>query len=142
MIPDRPIGMTLAHTAKLVSRAFDEALGEAGGSLPVWLTLLTVKTQEFTSQREIAARIGIRGATLTHHLNAMEAEGLLARRRHPANRRIHQVVLTEAGEALFLRLRRTAVAFDGRLRAGLGEDEIASLERLLGRLRANIGERQ
>src|SRR5262245_48732779 len=135
-----PIGLTLASSAKLVSRAFDEALAAAGGSLPVWLTLLSVKTQKLANQREIAAGIGIQGATLTHHLNGMEAEGLLTRRRHPENRRTHQVELTEAGEGLFLRLRQAAIAFDRQLRLGFSEDEIASLERLLVRLRTNVGE--
>jgi MarR family transcriptional regulator, transcriptional regulator for hemolysin len=135
-----PIGLTLGSTAKVVSRAFDEALAAAGGSLPVWLTLLSVKTQKLANQRKIAAGIGIQGATLTHHLNGMEAEGLLVRRRHPANRRTHQVELTQAGEELFLRLREAAIAFDKQLRTGFGEDEIADLDRLLGKLRANVGE--
>ncbi|MDW6024119.1 MarR family transcriptional regulator [Mesorhizobium sp. BAC0120] len=108
--------------------------------MPVWLALLSVKTQKLANQRKIAAGIGIQGATLTHHLNGMEAEGLLVRRRDPANRRTHQIELTQAGEALFLRLREAAIAFDKQLRAGLGEDEIADLDRLLRRLRANVGE--
>jgi MarR family transcriptional regulator for hemolysin len=141
MSPERPpIGLTLGSTAKVVSRAFDEALAVAGGSLPVWLTLLSVKTRKLANQRKIAAGIGIQGATLTHHLNGMEAEGLLVRRRHPTNRRTHQVELTEAGEALFVRLLEAAIAFDKRLRAGLGEGEIADLDRLLAKLRANVGE--
>ena len=49
-----------------------------------------------------------------------------------------QVVgLTEAGERLFLRLRRAASSFDGRLRAGLGETDVADLRRLLEQLVEN-----
>ncbi|TIT29469.1 MAG: winged helix-turn-helix transcriptional regulator, partial [Mesorhizobium sp.] len=86
-----PVGMNLARTAKAVAQAFDAALVEAGGTLPVWLTLLSVKSKELANQRELAGMIGIQGATLTHHLNAMEAQGLLTRRRDPQNRRVHQV---------------------------------------------------
>ncbi|TIR73839.1 MAG: MarR family transcriptional regulator, partial [Mesorhizobium sp.] len=111
-----PIGMNLARTAKLVAQAFDAALVEVGGTLPVWVTLLSVKSKELANQRELAGMIGIQGATLTHHLNAMEAQGLLTRRRDPQNRRVHQVALTETGEALFEKLRLEAVAFDKRLR--------------------------
>lgn len=136
-----PVGLRLARTARLVSRAFDAALIEAGGSLPVWLVLLNMKTRRIANQRELAEAVGIGEATLTHHLNAMEADSLLTRRRDPDNRRIHVVALTEAGEAAFLRLRDVAVAFDRRLRRDITADELASLEGLLARLAANVGTR-
>jgi len=136
-----PIGLILHRAARQASRAFDEALGEVGGSLPVWLTLLTMKTHKSANQRELAAAIGIQGATLTHHLNGMEMDGLLTRRRDPANRRIHLVELTPTGEATFLRLRDAAVAFDKKLRAGFSDEELAALEQALAKLGANVGER-
>jgi MarR family transcriptional regulator for hemolysin len=135
-----PIGLVLARTARTASRAFDEALGMAGGSLPAWLILLSLQTRELGNQRELAEAVGIRGATLTHHLNAMEARGLVTRRRDPANRRIHHVELTPAGAALFRQLAGVAMTFDQRLRAGLDDGDIDVLERLLGRLHANIAD--
>jgi MarR family transcriptional regulator for hemolysin len=133
-----PIGLDLNRTAKTCGRAFDDALAEAGGSSSVWLVLISLKTQQHGNQRQLAEAMGIQGATLTHHLNAMEADGLITRRRDPANRRIHQVELTEAGEALFHRLRTAAMAFDQRLRAGLSDAEIEALAGLLARLRENV----
>jgi MarR family transcriptional regulator for hemolysin len=133
-----PIGIRLASTAKAVSRAFDEALNAAGGSLPVWLILISLKTQRVANQRELADAVGIQEATLSHHLNAMETEGLVTRRRDPTNRRIHQVRLTDDGENLFRRLATAARAHDARLRAGLSDDQIAMLGSLLDRLRHNV----
>jgi MarR family transcriptional regulator for hemolysin len=121
-----------------VSRAFDNALAQAGGSVPVWLVLISLKSQQVRNQRELAEAVGIREATLTHHLNSMDEQGLITRRRDPANRRVHLVELTEAGEATFQRLRGAATAFDQRLRAGLSGDEVSQLEALLGRLAANV----
>jgi MarR family transcriptional regulator, transcriptional regulator for hemolysin len=135
-----PIGLQLARTARSVSRAFDETLAAAGGSLPVWLVLISLKSQEPDNQRELARAVGIKEATLTHHLNAMETQGLVTRRRDPANRRVHLVELTEGGEAAFVRLRDAAMAFDQRLRRGFGDDEIAALEALLGRLESNVAD--
>jgi hypothetical protein len=43
-----PIGLQPVRTTKLVSRAFDDALAEAGGSLPTWLLLLSPKAQRRT----------------------------------------------------------------------------------------------
>jgi MarR family transcriptional regulator for hemolysin len=133
-----PIGLHLSRTARSVSRAFDDALAQAGGSVPRWLVLISLKSQQVRNQRELAEAVGIREATLTHHLNSMDEEGLITRRRDPANRRVHLVELTEAGEAAFHRMRGAAVAFDEKLRAGFNDDEVASLESLLSRLETNV----
>lgn len=133
-----PIGMELAAVARVVGRAFDEALTAAGGSRPTWLVLLSLKTRAVANQRELAAAVGVQGATLTHHLNAMESDGLLTRRRDPGNRRVHLVELTDAGEAAFHRMRGVAVEHDTRLRAGFADAEIDRLRELLDRLRSNV----
>jgi MarR family transcriptional regulator for hemolysin len=133
-----PIGLQLARGARVVSRAFDEALGEVGGSLPVWLVLLNTKARKLANQRELADAVGVREATLTHHLNAMEVDGLLTRRRDTSNRRIHVIELTDAGEEAFLRLRDAALAFDRRLRRGISADDLALFEGVLAGLAANV----
>ena len=134
-----PIGLRLSQAARTVSRAFDEVLEEAGGTLPVWLILLNLKIHKPANQRELAEAVGVREATLTHHLNAMDARGLITRTRDSANRRIHVVELTEAGEALFGQMQQAAVAFDIRLRGGLTEADLDTLDGLLGQLAANVG---
>ena len=134
----QPLGLHLTRVSRTVSRAFDETLAEAGGSLPAWLVLISLKSRQLASQRELAEAVGIQGATLTHHLDTMESAGLVTRRRDPANRRLHLVELTPAGDALFLRLRDVATAFDRRLRSGLSDDDVAQLETLLTRLRDNV----
>ncbi len=106
--------------------------------MPVWLVLLNLKIRRPANQRELAEAVGVREATLTHHLSSMDAEGLITRRRDTFNRRIHVVELTDAGEETFLRLRTAAVAFDQRLRAGLTEKEVARLEDVLDRLVQNV----
>ena len=134
-----PIGLRLNQAARTVERAFDEALGEAGGTLPIWLILLNLKTRRPANQRELAAAVGVREATLTHHLNAMDTRGLITRTRDAANRRVQVVALTEAGEAAFDRLRDAAMTFDARLRAGFADADLAALGALLDRLAANVG---
>ncbi len=136
----RPLGLILARAARVVSRAFDEALADAGGSLPMWLVLLNLKIGRAANQRKLAEAVGVTEATLTHHLNAMETAGLVTRRRDPDNRRIHVVELTDAGEAAFLHLREAAMAFDRKLRRGVSADETATLEDVLSRLAANVGD--
>jgi MarR family transcriptional regulator for hemolysin len=136
MLP--PIGLRLARTARTVSQAFERAMAEAGGSASTWQVLLLVKTQQWGNQSQMAEALGITGATLTHHLNAMEKQGLVRRWREESNRRVQQVALTAEGEAMFERLRGAAMAHDARLRGALSEDEAAQLAELLDRLKASV----
>lgn len=140
--PDvEPIGLQLARTAKTVSRAFDDALSHRDGSLPIWLVLVSLKSAEHGAQRDLARAVGIEGPTLTHHLNRMETAGLVTRTRRPDNRRVHDVTLTEAGEATFQELLRTVSEFDEQLRAGFTSRDLATLSRLLERLSTNATKR-
>ena len=134
----QPLGLHLTRVSRTVSRAFDDALVAAGGSLPVWLVMISLKSGQLASQRQLAEAVGVQGATLTHHLNAMESAGLVTRRRDPENRRLHLVELTPEGDVLFLRLRDAATTFDQQLRTGLSQDEASQLEALLTRLRDNV----
>jgi len=133
-----PIGLVVASTGKLLDRAFDDALAVVGGSRVTWLILMNLSRRPEAIQRELADAIGIRGATLTHHLDAMEERGLLRRQRDQANRRVHRLTLTPRGEAAFSSMLSTVGAFDRRLRHGLDDAELEQLERILATLRANV----
>jgi MarR family transcriptional regulator for hemolysin len=135
---DVPIGLLVSRTAKTLARAFDDALTAAGGSTPMWLVLLSLKTAEHRTQAELAEAVGVRQPTMTHHLDGLERAGLVTRDRDPANRRVQRVRLTAQGEATFLRLRRAAAAFDGLLHAGLDDADVAQLRRLLTQLAENV----
>ena len=55
-----PIGLRLSQAARTVSRAFDEVLAQAGGSLPAWLILLNLKIRKPGKQGELAKAVGVR----------------------------------------------------------------------------------
>ncbi len=133
-----PVGRAIASSAKVLSRAFERELAEAGGSQPVWLILLALKQQAWRTQQDLAAAVGIEGPTLTHHLDGLDKAGLIERARDPNDRRAVRVELTDAGDKLFKRLAKAAIGFDQRLRAGLSEDELDEFRRVLARLRDNV----
>jgi MarR family transcriptional regulator, transcriptional regulator for hemolysin len=135
-----PIGLQLAHSAKIVSRAFGDTLAEAGGSLPTWLILTSLMGDSRPAQHELARQLRIEGPTLTRHLDGLEEAGLVARRRDPDDRRTTRVELTDAGRAKHAEFRHVVVAFDRRLRAGFADDELETLRALLGRLEENVRE--
>ena len=82
--------------------------------------------------------MGVTGATLTHHLNALERQGLVRRWREDSNRRVQRVELTDDGIALFDRLRGVAMRHDKRLRSHLTAEEAEQLGALLEKLRAGV----
>ena len=133
-----PLGLRLGRTARLVGQAFERAMAEAGGSAALWQVLLLVRSHAWGTQSRLAEALGITGATLTHHLNAAERQGLVRRWREPENRRVQRVELTPEGIALFERLREVAAGFDERLRSGFGPDELEQFASFLDRIREAI----
>jgi len=137
-----PIGRQLALTAKAVSRAFSDALAEAGRSLPIWLVLAALKESPWRTQLDLARAVGIEGPTLTRHLDGLEQAGLVVRRRDPEDRRAVRVELTEEGERLFGTLLQAVIRFNKQLTAGLGEQELERLRKTLARLERNVRPRE
>jgi MarR family transcriptional regulator for hemolysin len=133
-----PIGLRLSRTAHTVSQAFERAMAQAGGSASSWQVLLLVRTGQMGTQSKLAEAMGVSGATMTHHLNALEAQGLVRRWRDDTNRRVQRVELTEEGIALFDRLREVALRHDERLRSKLSDEETAQLAELLEKLLAGL----
>jgi MarR family transcriptional regulator, transcriptional regulator for hemolysin len=134
-----PIGLQLARTARVVTQAFDRAMAAAGGSGATWQVLVLIRSRQWGQQSQMAEAMGVSGATLTHHLNALERQGLVRRWREEGNRRVQRVELTDDGIALFDRLREIAVRHNARLQEVLSDDEAATLSELLERLRTTVG---
>jgi MarR family transcriptional regulator, transcriptional regulator for hemolysin len=137
-----PIGLRLARTSRVIGQAFERALAEAGGSASTWQVLLLVRSGSWGTQSELAEELGVTGATLTHHLAALERKGLVRRWREDSNRRVQRVELTEAGVELFNRLREVARRHDRRLRSGLSDEEVEQLGELLARLQAGVQDQE
>jgi MarR family transcriptional regulator for hemolysin len=128
---DHAIGILLWSTTQVVNRAFDRVLADAGCSRPVWFILMALQDDPPpATQRELADRIELREATLTHHLHAMEESGLVTRTRGTQNRRIVRVEITDDGRALFQRALASALAFNNEMRESLGPDATAMLRGL------------
>jgi MarR family transcriptional regulator, transcriptional regulator for hemolysin len=133
-----PIGLQLANTSKAVSRAFNDRLAEAGSSVPVWLILSSLKSNERRTQLDLARAVGIEGPTLTRHLDRLEENGIVRRVRDGNDRRAVRVELTPEGERLFQTLRQVVIAFNRDLTAGVTETELERLRKTLVRLGQNI----
>jgi MarR family transcriptional regulator for hemolysin len=116
----------------------ERAMAHAGGSVSTWQVLLLVRSANWETQSELAEQLGITGATLTHHLNALERKGLVRRWREDNNRRVQRVELTDDGLELWGRLREVARRHDRQLRSHLSDEEVEQLGALLARLQAGV----
>ena len=74
-----PIGLFIGRHARALGGRSTTRLPRPRGTLPAWLVLASVKGARHGMQRQVAADVGIDGATVTHHLNRMEAAGLVTR---------------------------------------------------------------
>src|SRR5262245_59228076 len=135
-----PIGLLLATASKEVGRAFNDALAESGGSIPMWLILNALKSERRRTQLDLARSVGIEAPTLTRHLDSMEQGGLVERQRGGRDRRAIQVELTRAGHAMHACLLKAVISFNRRLRTDLSSDDVETLRQLLDQLQVNVRE--
>jgi MarR family transcriptional regulator for hemolysin len=144
-VMDVPLGKSLANTFKALREYMDARMAEHGGSMATWLVLHHAFEAPDLSQSHLAARVDIEAPTLVRHLDRLEADGLLERRRDPRDRRVLRVRLTAAGREAETRLRSIAAAVNAELRELLGADH-DTVERALERIRehalASLAERK
>ena len=132
---EEPLGRQLSITGRLVRERFDACLNQHGASLTTWAVLRTADHEAGLSQRELASRMSIESPTLVRHLDRLEDEGLVIRRRDEEDRRVVRIELTPAGRRRYAELREVAASVDAQLRSLLDHDEVAILERALHRIR-------
>jgi MarR family transcriptional regulator for hemolysin len=128
----------LIHAAKSLRAYFEQVLAEEGEALSTFLVLDVVAREEGRMQREIADGVRIEGATMTRHLDRLEAEGLVARRRDTEDRRAVLVDLTDAGRRTHRRLRAIMGAAHDACWAGIGDRDRETTRRVAMRLSENI----
>jgi len=136
---DEPLTRQIVMSAKAIKAMFEDALAGEGATLATWVVLNGVERGRWTSQSGLAKQLRIEGATVTRHLDRLERKGLVARSRDPDDRRQISVRLTPAGKLLHRRLRAVARRVDDRVCEGLTERDRSDLERVLERIRTNVG---
>ncbi len=133
-----PVGRQLVFTAKAMREAFEDALVAAGGSLGSWIVLGALSETGSVSQAALASHVRLEGATITHHVDRLEAAGLVARQLDPGDRRVRLLALTDAGTELHVRLHAAVIELQQVVMAGLDADDRAALARCLGIIQANL----
>jgi MarR family transcriptional regulator, transcriptional regulator for hemolysin len=144
-----PLGRQLAATAKATRAEFDARLGEVGGSLTAFIVLRLASEAPGgleLSQRQLADRMGVEAPTMVRHLDRLEKEGLIERRRDARDRRVTRITVTPAGGRRLAVLREVADAMDAEILTLLGPETYAALagglDELNGHMTRLAGERK
>jgi MarR family transcriptional regulator for hemolysin len=133
-----PLGRQLVFTAKAMREAFEDALTAAGGSLGTWIVLNALSDVGCMNQAALASHLHLEGATITHHIDRLEAAGLVGRHLDPNDRRVRRLELTPAGTELHTRLLTAVIELQRHVLAGLGNAERAALQKTLATIQANL----
>ncbi len=86
----------------------------------------------------LSARLMVTSGNVTGLINAMEKDGLVVRRPHPADRRSTLIGMTDAGRRLFARMAPAHAQWIEQAMAGLDRREVAQLWDVLGHLKASV----
>ncbi len=136
---EEPLPRVVVLTGKAIRGYFEEALTQAGASLATWVVLHGIERGRWDNQRNLAKDLKIEGATLTRHLDRMERDGLIVRRRDADDRRQIKVELTIEGRGLYRRLEAIAQKTGTDACRGLSADDEVALRRILARIQTNVG---
>ncbi|WP_078891769.1 MarR family winged helix-turn-helix transcriptional regulator [Streptomyces sp. NRRL S-350] len=140
---------TIVQTLNRVSRrmgvAYDRQLTVLGITSAEWevLKALVVAGSPYRlGPGELAKRLGLTPAAMTHRIDRMVADGLVTRDRDESNRVRVIIELTETGRDKWLESMRMAAVFEEELLQDVVGEERTALSGLLARMLRRIEESQ
>jgi MarR family transcriptional regulator for hemolysin len=129
----------LHNASRAWRQALDRRLKYLGVSQASWMTIaVAAKARAPLSQSELAERLGVEGATMVAMVDRLVKAGLVIREPSTTDRRVKRVVLTQAGNLLFDKLRAEATAFCRELLANMDPKALLIATELLEGLQGII----
>jgi MarR family transcriptional regulator for hemolysin len=129
----------LHNTSRAWRQALDRRLKILGVSQASWMTIaMAAKARSPLSQSELADKLGIEGASMVAMVDRLVKAGFVIREPSTTDRRVKRVVLTEAGNLLYDKVREEAAAFRQELLAGIDPKKLLAATELLESLQGVI----
>lgn len=128
------------HTAWRMWRgALDRRMKDLGISQAGWLAIAYIaKADAPPSQSELAALVQVEAATIVSTLDRLEKAGLVERVTSETDRRVKRVVLTEAGAAIYRKVRGKADAMRSELLGQIAPERLAAATEVLEQFQSLI----
>ena len=120
---------------KLMSPKFERCTGISQSRLELLHKLFDV---DEISQTQLQKEVCIDGAAVTRHLKQLEAQGMVSRRKNPADNRFTFVRLTKEGREKIDSFKREKEQFISRVLDGFSGAEMKNLSDSLSRIQDNV----
>ena len=128
-------GALLGETGRVWRTMLDERLRALGLSQEKWLALLHIhRGGQALTQKELATRLGIEGATLTALLDRLMRDDYVERREAEGDRRSKTVHLTPKAQHLMKQITAVAAQLRREMLAGIPERDLGVCIRTLKRI--------
>ena len=130
------LGLVLFGTARAWRTRLDQRLRPLGLSQGKWRTLIHLSQGgNKLTQKEIAERMGIEGATLAGLLDRLQEDGWVERRGSAADRRCKTVHLQRRSKAVLDKIFNTAHDLRSEFIEGIPQRDLETCIRVLTRIR-------
>jgi len=122
---ENSVGFIVNNTAKLFQKSLDiELRRNAGVTLSQWRVVGALVLQPGLTQKEIADKMGIEGATLVPVIDKMEKDGLLKRKPDLTDRRANRIYLTSKADSLWASMTECALKIRRSSTKNISDDDI------------------
>ncbi|WP_461210138.1 MarR family winged helix-turn-helix transcriptional regulator [Desulfocurvus sp. DL9XJH121] len=135
----KDLAEAIQNTAKELRGSIDQAFKPYGMSRSRWLALAILHNEgQGLPQKELAARMGVEGATLVRMLDGMEKDGWVRRRVSPEDRRVNLVEIQDKALSFMTTFEETMRNFSQEIFGGIPEAELRLCTRFLNGLRSRL----
>ncbi len=131
-------GLALGLAGQLAQARLKSAFQAVSLKPPHGYVLLLLSGQGVISQQSLAETVGVDPSVLVSILNDLEGDGLVQRRRDPADRRRHIVEITANGKARAAEVRAAVAEAEAAIFRDLAPGELETLNTLLERVAGSM----
>lgn len=131
--------MALHNTTRIWRQALDRRLKDLGVSQAGWMAIAHIaKSKAALSQVELASRLSVEGPTVVSLVDRLVKAELVERVPSETDRRIKYVVLTDAGQAVYAKVKTVADAYRKEMLASVDKDRLLVVAEVLEELQARV----
>lgn len=130
----RHTGFLLSRTGMVAQRQFAQHMSTLGLTTRMWGALNVLDSEGAITQHALCRCVGMDPSSMVSTLDELESQGLVERRRHPADRRAHALHMTDRGREVLAEGRKIARRAQEELLAPLDPSERERLHELLLRV--------
>jgi MarR family transcriptional regulator for hemolysin len=133
------VGFIVNVAAKTFQKVLDSELRKnVGVTISQWRVISTLVLHPGLTQKEIADKVGIEGATLVPVIDKMEKEGLLKRKPDSKDRRVNRIYLTPKADSLWNSMTECALRIRKVSAKDIPEDQLKNTLETLRKISKNL----